>query len=47
MRRILIAEPNPDVRSLLDVLVRKLGFEHVKPVSCAAVGTALRSAFAA
>ena len=100
IRRILIAEPNDDVRSLLEAIVRRLGFEPVsatpadamllepgwgdacaaveelgddappvvclsiypreegleppgsvayllKPVSCNAVGAALRGAFAA
>ena len=37
IRRILIAEPNADVRSLLEVLVRKLGFEPVNAVPADAV----------
>jgi CheY-like chemotaxis protein len=36
-RRILIAEPNADVRSLLEVLVRKLGFEPVEAAPADAV----------
>ena len=30
-RRILIAEPNDDVRTLLELTVRKLGYEPVAP----------------
>ena len=30
-RRILIAEPNDDVRTMLEVIVRKLGYEPVGP----------------
>jgi hypothetical protein len=34
IRRILIAEPNDDVRSLLEIIVRKLGFHPVAPADC-------------
>ena len=37
MPRILIAEPNADVRSLLEVLVRRLGFEPVAATPADAV----------
>jgi hypothetical protein len=29
VRRILVAEPNPDVRSLIEIVVRRLGHEPV------------------
>ena len=31
MPRVLIAEPNDDVRSLLELTVRRLGYEAVRP----------------
>ena len=33
-QRILIAEPNDDVRSLLEIIVHKLGFHPVSPADC-------------